>query len=478
MTNYFEGDEKSAEKALVHMAETSSNPIVFHALQVIEETRKTSRLNYPEINRLSIREKELRGKNPEESQHYRAVFLLLEHYAVHKKNDFAMLLLGDMCQGGFGVEKNNAKALELFIVPAENGSSYGQSSMGAVYLELERYSEAVKWLSKAAEQNDAYAQLALGTLYLGGQGVAQDEKKAAELLHKAAEQELASAQNLLGGMYSNGVGVTKDEKKAFELYTQAAEQGLADAKGNVGVMYEFGLGVEVNLNKAREWYQKAVEQGIEDAKEALKRVEAAIAEQKKDIYSDTKVGDILTFGTYELNNDPRDGKEAIEWIVLAKNEGRFLLMSKLPLDVHPYNNTFFSLTSWEECSLRKWLNDTFIRIAFNDEQKALIHPVMNRNPSNPKYGTSGGNYTMDSVFVLSINEIETYLPSKSARSAEYISKYAASQDHNSLYWLRSPGYFRNQAAHVRPDGEISYAGAEVQVNGLVRPCLWVNAQGK
>lgn len=514
LTNYFEGNEKSAGESLERMAETSSNPVVFHALKIREYTRKTSRLDYTKIEMLEKRVKELRGKKPEASTHYKAILPLLEHYA-GQKNDCAMLLLGDMYQGGLGVEKDNAKALDIFRVPAENGNAYGQLSMGVIYeAELERYSDAVKWFSKAADKNDAYAQFILGIMYLGGKGIIQDDKKAAELLSKASDQGVAEAQNFLGNMYLNGVGVTKDEKKAFELYMQAAEHGLADAQENLGDMYlegkgveqdiqqalkwiekaaeqgsatsqvimggmyEFGLGVEVDLNKAREWYQKAVEQGNEDTKEALKRVESEIAEQKKDIYSDTKVGDILTFGTYEQNNDPRDGKEAIEWIVLAKNEGRFLLMSRLPLDVQPYNDKFFSFTSWEECSLRKWLNDTFMRLAFNDEQKTLIHPVMNSNPSNPKYGTSGGNYTLDSVFVLSINEIETYLPSKSARSAEYISKYAAAQDHSYFYWLRTPGFFRYSATGVDYDGEIKYFGSDADVKALVRPCLWVNAQGK
>ena len=65
LSNYFEGNEKSAEEALERIAETSNNPVVFHALRVIEETRKTSRLNYIKIHRLSISEHKFRGKNPE-----------------------------------------------------------------------------------------------------------------------------------------------------------------------------------------------------------------------------------------------------------------------------------------------------------------------------------------------------------------------------------------------------------------------------
>ena len=52
------------------------------------------------------------------------------------------------------------------------------------------------------------------------------------------------------------------------------------------------------------------------------------------------VGDIITFGHCEQDNDTTNGKEPIEWRVLDKNdEGQLLVISEKVLDAKPYNTT-------------------------------------------------------------------------------------------------------------------------------------------
>jgi hypothetical protein len=41
------------------------------------------------------------------------------------------------------------------------------------------------------------------------------------------------------------------------------------------------------------------------------------------------------------------------------------------LDAKPYNEEDTSIT-WENCTLRKWLNDTFYNTAFTDSEKTKI----------------------------------------------------------------------------------------------------------
>ena len=77
-----------------------------------------------------------------------------------------------------------------------------------------------------------------------------------------AEQGNASAQNNLGVMYENGEGVARDDKTAAEWYTRAAEQGNADAQNNLGVMYDNGKGVPQDDKVAAQWYTRAAEQGL------------------------------------------------------------------------------------------------------------------------------------------------------------------------------------------------------------------------
>lgn len=100
--------------------------------------------------------------------------------------------------------------------------------------------ELVSAWMKNAEKGDARAQLELGTSYLIGDGVPQDDVEAAKWCRKAAEQGLAEAQETLGTMYYNGTGVSEDYHEAAKWNRKAAEQGYARAQFNLGVMYEKG----------------------------------------------------------------------------------------------------------------------------------------------------------------------------------------------------------------------------------------------
>ena len=92
------------------------------------------------------------------------------------------------------------------------------------------YVQAVIWFRKAAEQNYAVAQYALGVAYTKGQGVATDEPEGVKWYRKAAERNLAAAQYGLGVCYANGVGVMKDYVQAWKWIMLAADQNEEPAK--------------------------------------------------------------------------------------------------------------------------------------------------------------------------------------------------------------------------------------------------------
>ena len=94
------------------------------------------------------------------------------------------------------------------------------------YRTPEPYSEE---LVKKAEAGDAEAQFALSTYYYVGDrftnGATQDYKEAVKWLTKSAEQGNAYAQMMLGACYMEGNGITKNEKEAVKWFTKSAEQG-------------------------------------------------------------------------------------------------------------------------------------------------------------------------------------------------------------------------------------------------------------
>jgi TPR repeat protein len=75
-----------------------------------------------------------------------------------------------------------------------------------------------------AEQGDAKAQYALGTMYRDGRGVAQDYAEALRWWGKAAELGVVDAQYALGNMYAGGSGIAQDAILAYMWYSIAALQ--------------------------------------------------------------------------------------------------------------------------------------------------------------------------------------------------------------------------------------------------------------
>ena len=75
-----------------------------------------------------------------------------------------------------------------------------------------------------AEQGDAGAQFALGTMYQYGQGVAQDYGEALRWWRSAAEQGLLDATLALGNLYAGGTGIAKDDVQAYMWFDIATRQ--------------------------------------------------------------------------------------------------------------------------------------------------------------------------------------------------------------------------------------------------------------
>ncbi len=200
-----------------------------------------------------------------------------------------------------------------------------------------------------------------------------------------------------------------------------------------------------------------------------------------------EVGDIVYFGAYEQDNNTSNGKEDVEWIVLAKENEKVLVISKYALDCQKYNSTDTDVT-WEKCSLRTWMNGTFLNNAFSAEEQAKIATMSVSADNNPKYSTNPGNATTDKVFLLSITEAEKYFTTDESRrcaptafakaqGADTNNRYykTASGEATCVWWLRSPGLLQDRAASVNTVGSVYYIGGLVHdAYRCVRPALWIN----
>ena len=199
-----------------------------------------------------------------------------------------------------------------------------------------------------------------------------------------------------------------------------------------------------------------------------------------DIPEKIVVGDVISFGRYEQDNDTENGAEAIEWQVLAREDDRALLISRYALDAKPYNDKWTRVT-WESSSLRKWLNGEFYNRAFDPAEQNRILKVTNKNPDNPTTGIKGGNDTEDRIFLLSIDEANSYFDTDDLRqgigsayamaNGSYINEYNG----DSWWWLRSRGSTSKTASLVCFSGYVNMVGYGVNnAGGYLRPVFWLD----
>lgn len=214
-------------------------------------------------------------------------------------------------------------------------------------------------------------------------------------------------------------------------------------------------------------------------------------------FSKVKKGDVIKFGTYEQDGDFTNGKEAIEWIVLYKTEGQIFVVSKYVLDGLPYNKERESVT-WEDCTLREWLNEKFYANAFNKSEKRMIKATIVENHDNAVHGTVGGKDTKDKVFLLSqldvintdygfADDYDTYDEYRRCAATAYAKvqipavrsgKYTSDLEEPCDWWLRSPGASAYKTVVVFSSGNVYSEGlANFMYNfDGVRPALVIALQ--
>ena len=215
-------------------------------------------------------------------------------------------------------------------------------------------------------------------------------------------------------------------------------------------------------------------------------LEATALAAKQDTY--------VTFGHYPQTAEGNDST-AIEWVVLQKEGNKALLISHYGLDAQPYNAEYTDAT-WETCTLRTWLNSTFMNKAFTaEEQKAILTTTVDNSSSQGYSGwsTSGGNNTKDQIFLLSYVGANKYFDvtysdndntKARVKPTAYAEKQSTDANNSNMtaddsstgwWWLRSPGEDQRSAACVDTDGSLNYSNVNDDT-GCVRPALWVNLE--
>ncbi len=200
---------------------------------------------------------------------------------------------------------------------------------------------------------------------------------------------------------------------------------------------------------------------------------------------DTVTWDCVYFGNYWQNDtngdgkaDQNDEKEPIKWRVLSVDGNDAFLLSDMALDTKPYNEEK-KFATWENCTLRAWLNDSFYNIAFTDKEKSVVTETKATNIS--------GDSMLDKVSILSTLDAGNasygfnYDSVKSETRLAQITAYAKangafSYKENGCWWLRPYNEIRRYIYKVDAGGRFEeYDNEDISTtNTVIRPCIHIN----
>ena len=299
----------------------------------------------------------------------------------------------------------------------------------------------------------------------------------------------------------NAVGNENSGKVRIDLKYGAALATL-DEKLNEDSEFEIktpnslcsvrGTTFKVEYDKVQAVTRVEVTKGVVRVKAGNDTVDLNAGESA--IIRNDKITRTVIIGKYEQDGNTANGPEPVEWEVLKDLGSESILISHDILDVQQYNNDNAAVT-WEDSSLRQWLNEDFYDNAFTDEEKALISNVNVQGSDNGRYGTVGGKSTRDKVYIPAVEELTSYYGGESDPKGmtayvspdmrAYMTRYAEQktaangegEDAFSSWWLRTPGADGTEACFVL-NNDVSYDNLKHSVTAYcgVRPVIRLKKQ--
>ena len=188
-------------------------------------------------------------------------------------------------------------------------------------------------------------------------------------------------------------------------------------------------------------------------------------------------GDIVVFGSYEQDNNPSNGPEPIEWIILTDDGQNILMMSRSILDCQPFNTGTIG-HNWLFSSLRDWLNEEFYENAFSQNERACIYAG---SSDIKEYRYIKPSLIDDPLFILSstslkpiygidyntVSDVSFARKELQTEGTLYVKGHY--QDHRNQWWLATGS--KERALLIEADGSLGSSFPSDADIG-VRPVLW------
>ena len=274
---------------------------------------------------------------------------------------------------------------------------------------------------------------------------------------------------------------------------------------------QVGFGEKLKgIRKEKNFTQEEVAEKIGVSGQSVSKWEKG--ECLPDVYNLKMLGRLYCVSVDSLLEMPDDGSEEIgqiidfggyQWRILDIHDKRALIITENVIFQSIYHDEKISMT-WEKCRIRSYLNQEFY-YGFSESDRGRIIETMIPNPPNPWFGTSGGNDTIDNIFLLSLDEVIKYFGDSGDlknrkgwywndgnpvlgdgkgilikdqfdenRTAYMLDNTSAQRDIGRTYWrLRTPGKSEDLVMIIW-HGWIGLDGNELfMTDGGIRPALWL-----
>ena len=285
---------------------------------------------------------------------------------------------------------------------------------------------AVREREKIAKKDDEWASMQKDLEKLGDYPAAKEElKKVLQVRRKKARKSKVIRSIVLAVIILAAAGIPVGIHNGFFKYMMGWIYSKAD-------MYSM----------AEAAYRKA--HGFADSGEKLK------AERLRHLDA-AEVGDDVPYGDYT-------------WKILSREDGKIVMIAsalKEDSDFYgqPFNKDDADVT-WEDSTLRSWLNGEIYEDGFADYEKEHMLLQTAEESGNQEYGTKYESAGGDYLTILSAEETDGYKDEIGSLSG--------------TWWLRTPGNAEDTAAVMSADHTVLYYGYPVDYTELyVRPVITI-----
>ena len=174
-------------------------------------------------------------------------------------NDFSALMIGRMYLEGNGVPANTPQATEWLQKVVDQRFGPGDR------MQFDpRHPELMSVRAEAA--------MTLAKIYLVGQGVPRDARKARDYYEVASKSGYLPANSMLGAAYLSGLAGDKNPDQAVKYLKEAGEAGYAPALYQLGKAYYTGAGVAQDWKLAGAYFAAGARLGHPGAQLAAARM--------------------------------------------------------------------------------------------------------------------------------------------------------------------------------------------------------------